>query len=313
MSLKSLRIPPVKDLPELTQFLKDFHADIRKDYVRSVEFGTRDKDAGKNLIIFDDAQPEPHLPTPREFPGSLTEEELAGKTAALQDSAKLVMRSYGHVLLGTEKKWVVLFDFDPAHVSPKAPGGPKAFVKTKAKVHNRGVPPDSFLDELVEWGKTAPSEIFEERATRETDVYASVKKELGPYRNLLHRKACMLEVMRVLAGFESSWKWNTGRDTTNPDENSPDTISSGPFQVSANSLTFGQDLRDLVAGDGIRHQVRDGEEFQALMKANHAVAFGYIARLLRHTIRHNGPVKRSEINEWLSSDAVGEFQDLLTP
>ena len=42
------------------------------------------------------------------------------------------------------------------------------------------------------------------------DMYASVITELGPFEDILHRKACMLEVMRVLAGFESSWKWNTG-------------------------------------------------------------------------------------------------------
>ena len=45
-------------------------------------------------------------------------------------------------------------------------------------------------------------------------MYASVITELGPFEDILHRKACMLEVMRVLARFESSWKWNEGIDTT---------------------------------------------------------------------------------------------------
>jgi len=187
----------------------------------------------------------------------------------------------------------------------------RTFVKTRAKVSNRGIPPVEFLQELVAWGKTASEDIFAVRETEEKDVYASVKKELGPYLDTLHRKACMLEVMRVLAGFESSWKWNTGRDTANPDENSPDTISAGPFQVSSNSMGFGKDLKDLVAAHGIRSAKRDGEAFQALMKTNHTVAFHYISRLLRHTIRHNGPVKRSEINAWLSKDAVNEFQAML--
>jgi peptidoglycan hydrolase-like protein with peptidoglycan-binding domain len=197
-----------------------------------------------------------------------------------------------------------------AAVAP-APTPDGEFVKTLAKVSNRGVPPKGFLQELVAWGKTASQEIFEDRETKEKDVYASVKGELGPYGDLMHRKACMLEVMRVLAGFESSWKWNTGIDTTNPDENSPDTISAGPFQVSANSLAFGKDLKDLVAPHGIRNAKRDGDAFQALMKTNHPVAFNYISRLLRHTIRHNGPVKRSEINKWLSRDAVAELQKFL--
>jgi peptidoglycan hydrolase-like protein with peptidoglycan-binding domain len=197
----------------------------------------------------------------------------------------------------------------PAAAAPTPAG---KFVKARVKVLNRGIPPVEFLQELVAWGKTAPEEIFADKKTEEKDVYASVKKELGPFNDILNRKAGMLEVMRVLAGFESSWKWNTGRDTTNPDEDSPDTISAGPFQVSANSMGFGQDLRDLVGPLGIRNPKRDGDAFQVLMKTNHTVAFNYISRLLRHTIRHNGPVKRGEINPWLSRDAAKEFQQLLT-
>jgi len=195
----------------------------------------------------------------------------------------------------------------------EAPTPAGKFVKTLAKVFNRGIPPLGFLQELVDWGKMAANEIFADKKTEEKDVYASVEKELGPFDGIPYRKACMLEVMRVLAGFESSWKWDTGRDKTNPDENSPDTISAGPFQVSANSMGFGQDLRDLVAPRGIRDEKRDGNAFQALMKTNHTLAFNYISRLLRHTIRHNGPVKRSEINPWLSRDAVAEFQVFLKP
>jgi hypothetical protein len=194
-----------------------------------------------------------------------------------------------------------------------APTPTGKFIKTQVKVFNRGIPPVEFLQELVAWGKTASEEIFADKQTQEKDVYASVKKDLGPFDDSLCRKASMLEVMRVLAGFESSWKWNTGRDTANPDEDSPDTISAGPFQVSANSMGFGQDLRDLVAPHGIRDEKRDGNAFQALMKTNHTLAFNYISRLLRHTIRHNGPVKRSEINPWLSRDAVAEFQAFLKP
>jgi hypothetical protein len=33
--------------------------------------------------------------------------------------------------------------------------------------------------------------------------------------DLQHRRAAMLEVMRVHAGFESSWNWKQGVDTTN--------------------------------------------------------------------------------------------------
>jgi hypothetical protein len=47
------------------------------------------------------------------------------------------------------------------------------------------------------------------------------------------------------------------------------------------------------------------------MKQNHQLAMEYIARLLRRTVNHNGPVKRHEIDPWLRKDAVMEFRDLL--
>ena len=218
---------------------------------------------------------------------------------------------------------------EPLAASQPAVGAPTPagkFVKTLVKVFNRGIPPLGFLQELVAWGKMAPDEIFVDQPGNEKDVYASVITELGPFEDITHRRACMLEVMRVLAGFESSWKWNTGRDTTNPAEDTPDTISAGPFQVSANSLAFGQDLKDLVAPHGIRNAKRDGDAFQALMKANHPLAMEYVARLMRHTTRHNGPLfkdrskftgqlreKEQSIYPWLSREAVAEFQAFLRP
>jgi hypothetical protein len=48
------------------------------------------------------------------------------------------------------------------------------------------------------------------------------------------------------------------------------------------------------------------------MKQDHKLAMEYIARLLRRTVNHNGPVKRHEIDQWLRRDAVAEFQNLLS-
>ncbi len=45
-----------------------------------------------------------------------------------------------------------------------------------------------------------------------------------------------------------------------------------------------------------------------VMKQDHPLAMEYIARLLRRTVEHNGPVKRHEIDVWLRRDAVAEFQ-----
>jgi hypothetical protein len=181
-----------------------------------------------------------------------------------------------------------------------------AYSATKQHVSNRGVPPDTFLDELVAWGTTAPDEIFAPNSV--SDVYSNVVGVLGPWQGLAHRRAAMLEVMRVLAGFESSWNWDEGRDTTNPTSVTPDTIEAGAWQVSANSMGFGQELKDLVLAQA---GALDGNTFQQAMKQNHPLAMEYVARLLRRTVNHHGPVKRHEIDSWLRKDAVTEFQGLL--
>ena len=115
---------------------------------------------------------------------------------------------------------------EPADEKPTPTG---TFVKTLAKVFNRGNPKPKFLQDLVVWGRSAVPEIFAEQLGNDNDIYARVIDELGPFegKDIICRKACMLEVMRVLAGFESSWNWNEGIDTNNPKENSSDTISAG--------------------------------------------------------------------------------------
>ena len=113
--------------------------------------------------------------------------------------------------------------------------------------------------------------------------------------------------MRVLAGFESSWNWNRGRD---PKSVTPTTMEAGAWQVSANSMGWGQELKDLVLAEA---GSLDADDFQREMKTNHPLAMEYIARLLRRTVDANGPVKRHEIDSWLRKDAVMEFLDLLYP
>jgi hypothetical protein len=181
-----------------------------------------------------------------------------------------------------------------------------AYTATKQQVFNRGVPPDEFLDELVAWGKTAPDEIFEPNDV--SDIYSSIYNTLGPWEAPPHRRAVILEVMRVLAGFESSWNWNEGRDTHNPGSVTSDTIEAGAWQVSANSMHFGEDLQDLVSA---KLSTLDPTKFQEGMKENHPLAMEYIARLLRHTTHHNGPVLRHEIDPWLRRDAVAELEALM--
>ncbi|MDD2465646.1 MAG: M15 family metallopeptidase [Desulfobulbus sp.] len=178
----------------------------------------------------------------------------------------------------------------------------------KQHVANRGVPPESFLEELIAWGTSAPAEIFARNLY--SDIYSSVKNVLGPWQGDGHRRAVLLEVMRVLAGFESSWDWQAGRDTTNPDSATEETAEAGAWQVSADSMHFGTELQELVLREV---KSLDGKPFQEAMKSNHLLAMEYIARLLRRTTHHNGPVLRHEIDPWLRRDAVEAFMQLLDP
>lgn len=178
------------------------------------------------------------------------------------------------------------------------------------------IPPDSFLDELVAWGQIASDDIFEERGA--DAVYRAVVSILGPYEGNNHRRAVMLEVMRVLAGHESSWRWNEGVDRHRQKEvKTPTTTEAGAFQVSANSMKHGPDLRHLVLA---RVGSDDPIQFQRAMKRDHVLAMEYIARDMRITIKANGPVKRwwkntppRGIGSNLKRAAVQEFMDLIAP
>lgn len=180
------------------------------------------------------------------------------------------------------------------------------YIATRQHVHNRGRAPIAFLDELVAWGKVAPDEIFAPNSA--SDIYSSVRNTLGPWESLQHRRAVMLEVLRVLGGFESSWDWTEGVDESNEDSDTPVEIEAGIFQVSANSMNFGDELRELVRREA---GATDPTTFQREMKANHPLAIGYCARLLRRTVRHHGPVRDFHIHPWLRRDAVAEFLSLL--
>lgn len=195
------------------------------------------------------------------------------------------------------------------------------FLETKRRVLNRGIAPDEFLTEMVNWAKIAPDEIFEVNPLK--DIYAKVKSELGPYESLTHRKAVMLEVMRVLAGFESSWDWKEGVDTSRLGNDTPENSEAGAWQVSYDARLLHAELRALLVMRGITN----GIKFQQSMKFDHELAMEFVARLMRVNTRHNGPLYKGDerfvirrslrgaehsIYPWLSREAVGEFEGLLT-
>ena len=117
----------------------------------------------------------------------------------------------------------------------------------RAKVYNRGRAPVPFLNTLIDWAATAPDDIF--TPNKNYDVYSHVRYRLGPWTGLRHRKAAMLEVLRVLGGFESSWKWTAGVDIGKTEPNTACREEAGLFQCSGNSMNFDKSpVRTTLAG-----------------------------------------------------------------
>lgn len=196
----------------------------------------------------------------------------------------------------------------------------KPFVAARAAVHNRGQAPQAFLEELTAWIKAAPDALFERND--KADIYGKVLAELGPYPDLRYRKAVMAEVLRVLAGFESSWDWTEGVDTSRLGPDTPENREAGAWQVSYDARRLAPELAALL----IRNGIHNGIDFQQSMKFNRPLAMEFVALLLRHNTKHNGPLykgserlairkslrhERDSIYPWLSRAAVAEFYEAL--
>jgi hypothetical protein len=172
-----------------------------------------------------------------------------------------------------------------------------------------GCPPNSFLDQVIDAINPLPNDVFAENDL--FDIYSVMKGAIGPYENLLHRKAMMCEVLRVQPAFESDWNWNEGVDITNAHSMTHlEGQETGAFQVSADSMAFDRSLPacvDRLAG------AHDALTFINSTKSNHALAVEYVARLLRFNTRWCGTLNRADmVIAHVRRDAVEEFQTFLT-
>ncbi len=197
----------------------------------------------------------------------------------------------------------------------------RVFKACKAHVSNRGVAPDTFLNQLIDWARTAADDIF--APNQAVDIYSKIRPELGPWSDYpLHRKAAMLEVLRVLAGFESSWDWTEGVDTSRLGATTPENAEAGAWQVSYDARLLSTPLRVLL----INKNIRTGGEFQRAMKFDHPLAMEFVSRLMRANTKANGPLykgperaairkslrgEENSIYPWLRRDSVAEFQSFL--
>ncbi len=168
--------------------------------------------------------------------------------------------------------------------------------------------PKSFLDDLIDAIDPLPDDVFAENPVH--DIYAVMKSTLGPYSNLLHRKAVMCEVLRVQAAFESDWDWNEGVDVGNHHSLTHiEGEETGAFQVSFDSTNLGHSAMRPFA---IAHQINSPEKFITAMKQNHRLAVEYCARLLRVSTAWCGTINDpTKVISHVRRDAVEEFKSFL--
>lgn len=209
------------------------------------------------------------------------------------------------------------------------------FAATLHLIDDRGRAPVSFLTELVDWGKKAlkgTPEIFAPNNVA-VDAYSVIKSSLATrksndddgsgtpiYRwdSLLHRAGAMLELMRVHAGRESSWKWTGGVDKTNKTSMRNKTgEETGIFQVSFDSTWLdSNEGKDIMGKWLAANNVDDDkpETFIPRMKEDHAFALEFYARLVRVSIAWAGPLLRhgaDSVYPYLSRDSMREFMEFL--
>lgn len=200
-------------------------------------------------------------------------------------------------------------------------------IASSHRVLNRGCAPQAFLVEMVTHIKSLPDRHF--APDNENDIFAKAKKELGPYPDMLTRRAVICECMRVLALFESSCDWEEGVDTSKGVANTKENAEAGAWQVSYDS----RKLHPELAGMLVSAKILDGVQFQIKMKSDRKLAVQYAAVLMAHNAMHNGPLyKRASktdagerrvirkslqgaehsIYPWLQKAAVAEFKLALT-
>lgn len=194
------------------------------------------------------------------------------------------------------------------------------FQAAREEVYNRGSAPLEFLDEMVEWAKKAPVAFFE--PNDHFDIYDKVKPELGPYEDAIHRTAVMIEVMRVLALFESECNWTEGVDVSKHGANTNENEEAGAWQESYDCRKISSDLQTIL----LNANITNGIQFQQAMKENHNLAMTTVAVILRHSTKANGPLykgaerketwpnrpklwdDKESIYPYLSRESVAEFQ-----
>lgn len=165
---------------------------------------------------------------------------------------------------------------------------------------DRGVPKAAFVDALYDIFLKMPDSAFEPNP--KIDIYSVIAPKLGPWRGITHRRAAGFEAMVALAGRESSWNWNEGRDKA-ASNTSAETQESGPFQTSCNARVFEPRAKALLTGVSCLQYIPKA-------KTDHEFTVQFSWYVLRGTTKHHGPVVRGEILPALQKARVATLEEL---
>lgn len=196
----------------------------------------------------------------------------------------------------------------------------------KKQIYNRGVAPDWFFGYLSRyladvWNKKRTI-IYAEN--NNFDVFSTLKMELGPYKDDWYRLGVIGVALWVLAGFESSWRPNLGKDEGN---HNPSIWGeeAGLFQTSADAMGLDPSLRvsfsnitglPVTTNESTARTFIQWSKFKTTdsdeVKENHFYfAVEMCALTLRKTVHHHGPALREEIDKWVSKAAVLELLEMV--
>lgn len=179
------------------------------------------------------------------------------------------------------------------------------------QVHNRGKAPFNVIKDIVLSLRQSPDEVF--APNDNYDIFSSIKPELGPWTSLKQRAASLGAAMVVQAGFESTWDYTEGRDMS-ANNTSSCTEEAGMYQTSGNMNDFNKEAQDVLKPYQIHMCGGKAtcEEFKACTKEpNVSFTHGHFIRASRITVNHWGPIKRKEINPWLSRACASQIESLL--
>jgi hypothetical protein len=185
----------------------------------------------------------------------------------------------------------------------------------RVPIYNRGIPPQSFIDEVVKTTKAAPDVVV--AVNSNNDIYSLVKPKLAPngWRSLAHRRAAMATVMITLGAYESSYDFTEGVDVSNPSSLvNKCSEEAGAFQTSANSMSFSSTLSDFFndnCKDFRANQANACMAWVACTKSPSKKSFQieFTERLLRYTTRHHGPlIRKSDVYNHLSVACMKDLE-----